>query len=310
MSGRVMITGVTGFIGQAVARYLAEKNYSVAGLTRDSEQYKGLFSKENISLVTWDAESADGWQEYAEGAKLVINLAGENIGSGIWTAKRKQKLLDSRIKVSSAVVEAINNCKDKPECFIQASAVGYYGSRGDEELTEESSRGIGFLSTLCEQWERTARQVDQQKTRLVFARLGNVLGEGGGLLSKLELQFKLFMGGYFGSGKQWISWIARQDICRAVEFFMNHETLSGVFNLTSPEPVRSKDFYKLVGKKLNRPAWLKYPEYLLKLFLRDMGEETLLASQKVLPARLLKSGFQFRYAQPEAAFEAILNDGR
>ncbi len=236
----------------------------------------------------------------------MINLTGESLAGKPWTEKQKEKILNSRIKTTSTIVEAINRLETKPEVFIQASAIGYYGSRGNDTLGENNSPGDGFLSEVTERWEEEAKKVDNT-VRLVLLRTGIVLGPDGGALQPMARPFKFGFGGHIGSGKQWFSWIHLDDEVRAIQFLLENRDARGPYNLTAPDPVRMKTFSKELGRVLKRPSWFHVPAFLIKLFMGQMGEEMLLVSQKVHPDKLLEDGFKFQFSELRMALTNIYN---
>jgi len=297
---RIVIAGATGFIGQALCRKL-HSDYELIALSRSKV---GLENFANV--VRWDAKTIGEWAKMIEGAFAVINLSGENIGAGRWTSKKKKEILHSRLDSSQALLEAVKQAKEKPKVAVIASAVGFYGSRDDEQLDEDSAVGSGFLADVCRQVESIASQIEQMGVRCVVIRSGVVLGSSGGVLVKLMQPFKFFMGGHIGSGRQWFSWISLEDEIDAIRFLIEKENLSGAFNLTAPEPVKMRDFCKTLGRILKRPSWFNIPGFILKLIFGEMAVELLLASQKVLPKRLLQAGFKFKYPDLEGALKNIL----
>ncbi len=307
MAKKVIITGASGFIGQKLSQRLIQNDFEVFALSRNpNKKEKNL--PEKVTAVRWDAKTSENWWEYAEGADAIINLAGENIGSGYWTTKRKQRILESRINAGNAVTDAVRRCSGKPKRLIQASAVGYYGSAGDRILEEDSPPGDGFLSEVTEKWEEAGQNTENAGLTVAITRTGIVLGEGGGLLSRILVPFKLFVGGHMGNGENWYSWIHIEDLVRGILFLIEQQNLEGVFNFTSPNPCRAKDFFKSVGKKLKRPSWFHIPAPILRLFLSEMAEEMLLASQRVIPRKLQDSGFQFKYPDVDTALEDLLKN--
>jgi uncharacterized protein (TIGR01777 family) len=300
---RVVITGATGFIGKSLCERLSGR-YEIVGLSRNAEkaerQLGGL-----AKVVQWEAGRKGDWEREIDGAYAVVNLAGENIGSGRWTKAKKARILDSRIDAANALVEAVGRVKNKPKVLIQTSAVGYYGPRGDERLDDNSAAGSGFLSDVCRQVEAAARKVEQAGVRYVAIRTGLVLGLSGGALPKMMLPFKSFLGGHAGRGEQWLSWISLEDETAAIEFLIENEQLSGPFNLTAPNPVTAKQFAKTLGRVLKRPACLPAPAFVLKILLGQMAEELLLKGQRVLPKRLVEAGFEFNEKTLQEALLAI-----
>ena len=212
----------------------------------------------------------------------------------------------SRLNSGRAVSEAVLSLTRPPKIVVQASAVGYYGSRGDSDLTETSLPGEGFLSQLCEEWEESSRAVESTGVRHVVIRSGLVLGSSGGVLPRFLKMFRFHLGGYLGNGRQWVSWIDRSDEIRALLFLLEREDTSGVFNLTAPHPVQMREFSRVLGRTLKKSSWFPVPAVSLWLLLGKMAEETVLASQKVLPERLLKAGFKFEYPYLKQALMDIL----
>jgi uncharacterized protein (TIGR01777 family) len=302
---RVIIAGATGFIGKELCRRLAERGYEIIALSRNLEKGKKVLGKD-VQVVEWNGKNSQGWLGHVEDCQALLNLAGENLASGRWTEKKKQSVLQSRLDAGRAVAGAARLAKRKPKVVVQASAVGYYGPRRDEVCDESSSPGEGFLSEVSQKWEFSTQEVEAQGIRRVIIRTGIVLGREGGAFVRLEKPFRLFGGGSLGSGKQWFSWIHLDDEVNAIIFLIEREDLSGVFNLTAPHPVRQKEFSRTLGKVMKRPSWLPVPGFLLRLLFGAMAKETLLSGQRVVPSRLLDSGFQFLYPELESAFKEIL----
>jgi uncharacterized protein (TIGR01777 family) len=300
---RVVITGATGFIGRALCIAL-HKDYEVIALSRDASRAAGLLG-DCAKVVEWDGRTTGSWFKQANGAFAIINLAGENVASGRWNEAKKAGILHSRLDAAKAVAEAIKQMDKKPTVVIQASAVGYYGPRRDEQLDETSAPGEGFLAGVCERVEEYAKQIEGLGVRCVVIRTGVVLGRGGGALAKLAKPFRFYLGGYLGGGRQWFSWISLEDEVAAIKFLMESESLTGVYNLTAPQPVTAKELCVTLGRVLHRPCWLPVPGFLLRLALGEMAEEMLLSGQRVLPKRLLAAGFQFKHPSVEEALRAI-----
>jgi uncharacterized protein len=303
--GLIIISGATGFIGKALSRDLAESGYDIAVLTRDREKAKAQFRDKAI-IAEWDGQTSQGWLELASRASAIINLAGENIGAGRWTKKRKQLILGSRLNAGRAVVDAVRGALAKPKTVIQASAVGYYGPREDEPLDESAAAGEGFLADTVRQWELSTQEVEDAGVRRVVIRSGLVLGKDGGVLPTFLRPFRLFLGGPLGTGKQWFSWVHWKDEVGAIRFLVEREDLHGVFNLVSPQSLTMKEFARTLGRVIRRPSWFRVPAFLLRLLFGEMAKETLLAGQKVLPDALLKAGYKFQYPEIEAALRDIL----
>jgi hypothetical protein len=301
---RVVITGATGFIGKDLCQELA-KNYEIAALSRNAEKARKSLGQ-LAAVVHWDGKSAAGLVSQVEGALAVINLAGENLGSGRWNQAKKERILHSRLDAIEAIAEAVKQVQKKPKVLIQASAIGYYGSRQDEPLDETSPPGEGFLANVCRSIENASHDIERLGVRCVIIRSGVVLGSQAGALPRLAKPFRFYLGGHLGSGKQWFSWISLDDEVAAIRFLMENENLRGAFNLTAPQPVKMRDLCETLGKVLHRPAWLAVPGFILRLALGQMADEMLLSGQKVLPERLLEAGFKFEYPTIENALSAIV----
>lgn len=299
---RALVTGGTGLIGGHLARDLAAGGYEVVVLTRDPSPSQPL--PPGVRAAAWDGKTADGWGHLVGGA-AIVHLAGENVGAGRWTAARKQRIYDSRVRSGEAVLAAVEQAAEKPRVLLQASAVGYYGDGGDRELTEGSPLGSGFLAEVCRDWEAVTADVESLGVRRAVLRSGVVLAREGGALPKMALPFRLFAGGPVGNGRQWLPWIHIEDEVRAIRFLLEHETASGPFNLTAPRPVTSRDFARALGRVLSRPALLPAPAVALRLALGEMAS-ALLASQRAVPGRLSDLGFSFRFPAAEAALRDLL----
>jgi hypothetical protein len=306
MSRRIVVTGGTGFIGQPLCRRLVRDGYDVVVLSRSGEKPKSL-TDPGITVAQWDGKTADGWAAHADGAYGLINLAGENIGGGYWTTSKKVRILSSRLDAGRAVRDAVDRAENKPSVLIQASAVGYYGLQDENLLDESAPRGMGFLADVCRQWEQSTADVEHYGVRRVILRTGVVLGRKGGALPQMCRPFRFFLGGPIGSGRQWMPWIHIDDLIGAIMFLIERDDLKGVFNGVAPDLVRGKDFFRMLGRSLNRPSWLRVPASILKLVLGDMAEELFLKGQRVIPKRLLGSGYAFRHPDLGPALEEILS---
>lgn len=302
---RVIVTGATGFIGKTLCFHLERKGYQVVALSRSPEKGQRLFGSKT-KVARWSGANAREWLKYADGAFAVVNLAGENIGSERWTAQRKKSILQSRLDAGKAVVEAVESASIKPRVVVQASAVGLYGSRGNDLMDETSSPGEGFLADVAKKWEQSTQPVESFGARRVIIRSGVVLGAGGGALLQLLKPFRFFAGGPLGTGQQWFSWIHKKDEVNAILFLLKREDLKGIFNLVAPHPLLQKDFARILGKITRRPSWFPIPGFILRTILGEMAEEMLLVSQKVAPRRLLESGYRFLYPEAEHALKDIL----
>ncbi|MBV9495958.1 MAG: TIGR01777 family oxidoreductase [Acidobacteria bacterium] len=296
---KIVIAGGTGFLGEPLVRRLTAGGHDVAVLSRDPAKVRAGRG------VAWDGRSQGAWSAEVAKAEVVINLAGENIGEGRWTADRKRRLINSRLHATNAIVEALQK-NDKHPTFVSASAIGYYGPHGDEILAEDSPRGSGFLAELVEQWEDAARKAESI-TRLVLPRFGVVLARSGGALGQMLLPFRFGVGGPIGSGKQWMSWVDRDDVLRAVSWLIERESAHGVYNVTAPDPARNRDFVRALGRALHRPAIMPAPAFALKIAFGEMAEEILLTGQRVVPKRLLAEGFTFESTDLDATLRRILS---
>lgn len=291
---KIVVAGGSGFIGEPLVRRLLAKGHDVAVLSRNP-------AKVNAGRgVQWDARTLGAWAADVAAADAIVNLTGENVGGGRWTTARKQRMVSSRLDSTNVLVEAIRREPSRPRTFINASATGIYGSRGDETLDESSGPGDGFLADLVVQWETAARQAEPL-ARLVLPRFGVVLAPDGGALQKLLLPFRLGVGGPIGNGKQWMSWIDRDDVLRLIEWAIESESARDAYNATAPHPARNRDFARSLGRALRRPALLPTPAVALRVAFGQMAEETILVSQRVVPARLQQEGFTFEYPTLEAS---------
>lgn len=297
---RLVVAGGTGFIGSALCARLLELGHSLILLTRSPSS--AAVSADEKQIV-WNPGSSGAWEEAIHGSDGVINLAGEPIAKR-WTERQKQKIASSRIDATRALVTAIGKAKEKPKFLINASAVGYYGPRGDEKLTEEAGPGSDFLSHLCGAWEKEAAKAEDYGLRVIRLRTGVVLGKGGGALAKMVLPFKLFIGGPLGSGEQWMSWIQLEDEIGLIAFLLQHAEAHGAVNATAPNPVTMNEFCKVLGDVLNRPSWAPVPASALHLLLGEMAE-MLLTGQHVLPAQAQKLGYAFKYPTLLEALRAL-----
>lgn len=302
---RILITGASGFIGRALVRELAANGHEIVALTRNPETSRDRLPV-GISLAAWDGRTAAGWGGLADGARAIVNLAGDNLAEGRWTKAKKARILASRVEAGSAVVEAVRAARIKPRVLIQASALGFYGPAGDEELDEDSPAGAGFLAGVARTWEDSTKAAEALGVRRAVIRSGLVLGAGGGVWPRLVPPFRFFAGGPLGGGRQAFSWISLEDEVRAIRYIVENEDLAGAFNLTAPGPLRQREFCRVIGRALRRPCWLPVPAPLLRLLFGEKARETLLTGQRVLPRRLLAAGFVFRHPDAASAVAAIL----
>lgn len=299
---QVFITGGTGFMGTALTRRLVEEGHEVLLLTRSA---RGRSSNESgLRLIEGDPTQAGAWQEAAGAADVVINLAGATIFTR-WTPATKQRIVDSRILTTRRVVEALAAGATKPHVLVSASAVGYYGARGEDTLGEAAGPGEGFLARLCQDWEAEAEAAKGSGVRVVLTRFGIVLGPGGGALGIMRPLYRWGLGGRLGRGRQGFSWIHLSDLVAAALFCLNHADIAGPVNVTSPNPVSNAELNRALGRVLRRPSILPAPAFLVRLILGEFGAE-LLTGQRVLPTRLLAAGFIHEFPLLEPALAQIL----
>lgn len=303
---RILLTGGTGFVGRALIDALIRDGHTTAALSRRPAPPPDWPA--GAEWLRWTGPPGAIPPEALAGVDAVINLAGASIGEGRWTKKRKDLLFSSRILTTRALVDRIAEASDRPHVLISASAVGYYGSRGNggTEFTEASPPGGDFLATLCAHWEDEARKVVRCGVRLCLLRFGVILERGGGALPRMMLPFKFGLGGPVGSGRQILSWIHRADAIGLIRFALATERFSGPINATAPDPVSNRRFAILLGRALHRPAFMPTPGWALRMALGEMAD-LVLRGQHVLPTRALEFGYHFRYPDLEAALGAILN---
>ncbi len=308
MGKTVIITGASGFIGKRLCQRLVENGYAVIALSRNPDRTRPALG-EKVTVLRWSEDDARPWSKQADGVYGIINLAGENIGAGRWTKEKKERIVQSRLNAGRIVLEAVNQIHNKPQIVIQASGISIYGDPGDRICDESTAAGSGFLPDVARQWEDSTRAVTSFGTRHVVIRSAVVLGGGEGFLPRVMLPFRFGVGGHFGSGRQWLSWIHIEDEVRAIHFLLDHEDASGVFNLCAPNPVTSKIFSKSLGRAIGKPSWFPTPGPLLRLFLGEMAQALILSGQRAVPKRLLDLGFTFTYPELEAALQSIFASG-
>ncbi|MCS6907650.1 MAG: TIGR01777 family oxidoreductase [Anaerolineales bacterium] len=312
---RITIAGGTGFIGTVLTRELIQEGHQVVILTRsDPQRLQNRDAGGNPSFVQWDGENQGDWVSEIGRSHAVINLAGENIGGKSlaelitrrWTPERKQTLRRSRITSTKALVEAVKNSPTKPHTYIQASAVGYYGSHPEREMDENAPAGSDFLADLCVEWENASAELDRLGVRRVIVRIaGIVMSLEGGSLPFILLPYRFFLGGPLGNGKQWVSWIHIHDLVRAIKFLLEHPSAQGVFNLCAPEAVTNSQFSQILGRVLRKPSFFPTPTFLFRILFGEKAD-LLLASQKQIPKRLLDLGFEYHYPTVESALRNLL----
>jgi uncharacterized protein (TIGR01777 family) len=288
---RVLVTGGTGFIGAALCHALTGAGHAVTVVTRDPAHAGG-------SAITWEHVSAAVRESDA-----LVNLAGEPLGSRRGDAQQKELIRDSRVGSTRRLVDAVATAAPRPKVLVSASAVGYYGPRGDEVLDESAGPGAGFLADVCRAWEQEALRAEDLGLRVVRLRLGVVLAADGGALARMLPPFRAFLGGPVGSGRQWMSWIHRDDVTGLVVAALANDGYRGPVNATAPQPVANRDFASMLGRALARPAWLPTPTLALRLALGEMAE-LLLTGQRVLPGVANRLGYPWRYPELGGALRA------
>lgn len=303
MQRKIIITGATGLIGRKISEILIENNNNVIIFSRRPETAKEII-KNAAEYVLWDYEKTSEWKNFLEGADAIINLAGESIISNRWNKKTKQRIYNSRIITTRSLVNAIKEIKTKPECFISASAVGYYGNR-NEEVDEYSEKGSGFLTNLVSDWENESKVLEKYNVRVVNIRLGTVLSMNGGALPKLVNQFKLFLGGTLGNGNQWFPWIHIDDAAGIFLFALNNNRINGILNAVSPNLITQKEFSKILAKVLKKPCFFRIPAILLKIIFGEAAS-VILEGAKVYPKLTIEYGYQFKYDDIEKALINLL----
>jgi hypothetical protein len=302
---RVAIAGGTGLIGGALAAALAADGEDVLILTRNPSRHRGNFP--GCEVAGWDGARPEALAEVLRGADAVVQLAGENLAGGRWTEVRKQRLRESRLETTRALADAVERLAGAgaaPDVFIQGSAVGIYGPRGDEELTEAAEPANDFLAALCRDWEEASRGVEPAGVRRAIVRSGVVLSTRGGALPQMALPFRLFAGGPVGHGRQWVPWIHLDDEVGAIRFLLGRPHARGAFNLVAPQPVRNRELAKVLGRVLRRPSLLPAPGFALRLLFGEMSM-VLLEGQRAVPARLSEAGFAFRFPDLEGALRDL-----
>lgn len=297
---RVGVVGATGFVGKALVAALTGRGDAVVAFSRDPAKARkalpGVADARSLEAIT-----AEG----VEDLDALVNLAGESIGAKRWDAEYKAAILESRVRTTRRVVDAIGAAGRRPKVLVNASAVGFYGPRGDEEVTEATPSGDDFLSGVCREWEREAERVSTFGVREVRLRLGVVLGDGGGSLEKMLLPFKMFVGGPVGDGRQWFSWVHLADVVGAIVWALDRPSLHGPVNVTAPEPVRFRDFAEALGRRLRRPSWLPVPAFALRLAMGQMAE-VVVTGQRAVPAALIADGYSFKYSRIDDALSAVV----
>ncbi len=295
---RILISGSRGFVGSSLMPVLDADGHRLARLVRAESTA--------ANAIAWNPETGHVDREALEGLDAVVHLAGEPIATR-WTSAKKARIRASRVDGTRMLSDVLASLRTPPRAMVCASAIGYYGSRGDEVLTEDSPPGDGFLAELCQQWERAAEPAIQRGIRVVHLRIGVVLSTDGGALGKILPIFRMGMGGRVGNGRQYWSWIAMEDLIGAMRHVLVTDTLRGAVNAVTPNPATNKHFTKALGRALKRPTLFPLPAFAARLMLGEMAEELLLSSARVHPGKLLMNGFTFRYPELDTALQHLLS---
>ena len=300
---KVIVTGSTGLVGSALVRSLLADGHEVTRLVRGGAQG---FRAPGTTAVHWDPERGEIDAGELEGHDAAVHLAGESIAEGRWDDEKKRRILESRVKGTQLIAGALAGLNAKPKVLVSASAVGFYGDRGDEVVREESASGTDFLSEVCREWEKATLQASQAGLRVVHLRIGVVLDREGGALPKMLTPFKLGVGGRVGSGRQYMSWITLADLVAVIRRALEDESLRGPVNAVAPRPVTNEEFTKALGRVLGRPTIFPVPAFAARLAFGEMADALLLSGSRVEPARLNEAGFEFKNPEVEGALRSIL----
>lgn len=295
---KILISGSHGLVGTALIKALETEHHEIFQLVRHAPGSR--------SEIEWSPDRYSIALARIEGFDAVVHLAGESIAEGRWTDEKKKRIRESRVKGTKLLGDALANLSNPPRTLVSASAIGYYGDRGDELLTEESAPGEGFLSEVCVEWEEGTALATKKGIRVVNTRFGIILDANGGALAKMLPPFRMGIGGRIGSGKQWMSWIALDDVVGGIKFALTNEVLRGPVNFVAPNPVTNSEFTKTLGKALSRPTLFPIPAFGLRLLFGEMADALLLSSQKVEPSRLQAAGYQFQYSDLQPALGHVL----
>jgi uncharacterized protein (TIGR01777 family) len=305
---KIAVTGATGLVGSALTKALTAENHTVIRLTRPHEK-KRAAATPGVEDVPWDSRSGELSQagdSFREGLDAFINLAGAPIVEGRWTDDRKALLRSSRIDTTRGIVSVLAKLNRKPRVLISASAVGFYGDRGDEILSETSAAGTGFLADLAKEWEAEARKAEQLGVRVVLVRFGIILAKEGGALLSMMAPFKFGLGGKLGTGKQWMSWVALEDVVAIIYKALHDDSIAGPLNVVAAEPVRNAEFTQVLADVMHRPAIFAAPAFVLRLAMGEMANEALLASERVVPEALQRHGYKFLHTDLRETLQTFL----
>lgn len=303
----VIITGGMGMIGTALSESLIGDGHEVIVLSRKPEA-RSKIDNPRIRYVRWDGCTAEGWGSLVNGADAIVNLAGDNLSSGRWSAEKKRRIVESRRNAGQAVVQAVGAAAQKPGVVLQASGINYYGVQNTGIVTEESPKGNDFLADVCEIWEASSAPVESMGVRRVVTRSAVVLSRRAGALPRMAMPFHFFVGGPIGRGNQSFSWVHLADVVGVFRFLIENDSASGIYNLAAPGPVKNREFSKTLGKALRRPSVVPVPAIALKLLFGEMST-VLLDGVQAVPERLLETGYQFKYPDIESALRAEYQPG-
>lgn len=302
---KILITGSTGLVGRALVSELQQTGHTVCRLVRPGTSVAAIRGNEGFE-VRWNPETEE-LGAAAVGADAVVNLAGASIAHGRWTAERKKELRGSRVDTTRSLVNALSRMAARPRVQVSASAIGYYGDRGEEILQEESAPGNGFLCEVAREWETEAEKAEALGIRVVRLRFGVILAKEGGALPQMARPFRLGVGGRIGSGQQWMSWIGLDDVVAIMQLALENGAVRGAVNVVAPEPIRNVEFTAALSQAVHRPALFPVPAFALRLLLGEMADALLLSSTRVVPARLEKMGYRFLQPDLESALRSILS---
>ena len=296
---KILVTGASGLVGHRLVPSLESKGHEVLRLVRNAP----ADSRE----VRWDPAKGTIDAAALEGVDAAVHLAGENLAEGRWTEEKKRRIRESRVKGTRLISETLAGLARKPEVLVSASAVGFYGNRGREVLTEQSATGDDFLADVCREWEEATAAAEHAGVRVVRLRFGVILSGEGGALKKMLFPFRMGVGGRLGSGEQYMSWVTLDDAVGAIEHALENRTLRGPVNVVAPQPVTNREFTKAMGSALSRPTIFPVPAFALRLLFGEMADATLLSSQRAEPARLKESGFVFKHPEIKSALKQVLD---
>jgi uncharacterized protein len=296
---KILVTGSTGLVGSALIPALESKGHQIVRLVRSPPQNKE-------TEIFWDPEKGTLDAGELEGIDAAVHLAGENLADGRWNEEKKRRIRESRVKGTRLLSEALAKLKRKPQVLVSASAVGFYGNRGDEILTEQSASGADFVAEVCREWELATQPAALVGVRVVSLRFGVIFSSEGGALKKMLFPFKMGVGGKLGSGRQYMSWITLDDAVGVIEFALENEKLRGPVNAVAPDALTNKEFTKDLGSALSRPTIFPIPAFMVRLAFGEMADETLLTSQRVEPLRLKEEGYIFKYPELKSALKHVL----